>query len=341
MTAKTVSGRARMSKIAVLGAGSWGTAVADFLAGAGREVTLWGRDPAVVAGITQAHRNPRYLRDIQLCESIKATTDLHQAVRGADIVAMAVSSGAVREVLVSAAPEVSPSAVIVSLTKGLESGTLKRMTQVIEEVIPGPPVAALSGPNHAEEVSRRIPSATVIAAQDEEVSRLLQRAFMTPEFRVYRNRDLLGVELAGAVKNVIALAAGISDGLGFGDNAKASLVTRGLAEMWRLGAALGAESRTFSGLAGMGDLVATCTSRHSRNRAVGERLAKGQDVESAQAELGMVAEGVRTTAALKELMERAGVDMPLSLSVYDVVYRGKDPLVCVADLMGRGPAEEE
>ena len=330
-----------MNKVAVLGAGSWGTAVADILASAGREVRLWGRDPAVVAGITEARRNPRYLRDIHLSAGITATTDLEQAVRDADIIAVAVSSGAVREVIVSAAPEISPSAVVVSLTKGLESETLKWMTQVIEELVPECSVAALSGPNHAEEVSRRIPSATVIAARDESVSRLLQGVFMTSEFRVYRNSDLLGVELAGAVKNVIALAAGISDGLGFGDNAKASLITRGLAEMRRLGAALGAESRTFSGLAGMGDLVATCTSRHSRNRAVGERLAKGQDAQSAQAELGMVAEGIRTTAALKELMEQADVDMPLSRSVYDVVYRGKDPLVCVADLMGRGPAEEE
>ena len=330
-----------MNKIAILGAGSWGTAVADFLAAAGREVRLWGRDPAVVAGINETRHNPRYLRDIHLSTGIKATTDLGRVVRGADIVAVAVSSAALREVMVSAAPEISPLAVVVSLTKGLESGTLKRMTQVIEDTVPGRPVAALSGPNHAEEVSRRIPSATVIAAPDERVSRRLQSVFMTPEFRVYRNNDLLGVELAGAVKNVIALAAGISDGLGFGDNAKASLITRGLAEMRRLGAALGAASRTFSGLAGMGDLVATCTSRHSRNRAVGERLAKGQGVESAQAELGMVAEGVSTTAALKELMERAGVNMPLSLSVYDAVYRGKDPLVCVADLMGRGPAEEE
>ena len=330
-----------MNKVAVLGAGSWGTAVADILASAGREVRLWGRDPAVVAGITEARRNPRYLRDIHLSAGITATTDLEQAVRDADIIAVAVSSGAVREVIVSAAPEISPSAVVVSLTMGLESETLKWMTQVIEELVPECSVAALSGPNHAEEVSRRIPSATVIAARDESVSRRLQGVFMTSEFRVYRNSDLLGVELAGAVKNVIALAAGISDGLGFGDNAKASLITRGLAEMRRLGAALGAESRTFSGLAGMGDLVATCTSRHSRNRAVGERLAKGQDAQSAQAELGMVAEGIRTTAALKELMEKAGVDMPLSLSVYDVVYQGKDPLVCVADLMGRGPAEEE
>ncbi len=330
-----------MNKVAVRGAGSWGTAVADILASAGREVRLWGRDPAVVAGITEARRNPRYLRDIHLSAGITATTDLEQAVRDADIIAVAVSSGAVREVIVSAAPEISPSAVVVSLTKGLESETLKWMTQVIEELVPECSVAALSGPNHAEEVSRRIPSATVIAARDESVSRRLQGVFMTSEFRVYRNSDLLGVELAGAVKNVIALAAGISDGLGFGDNAKASLITRGLAEMRRLGAALGAESRTFSGLAGMGDLVATCTSRHSRNRAVGERLAKGQDAQSAQAELGMVAEGIRTTAALKELMEQADVDMPLSRSVYDVVYRGKDPLVCVADLMGRGPAEEE
>lgn len=331
----------QINKIAVLGAGSWGTAVADILASAGREVRLWGRDQAVIAGIADARFNPRYLKDIHLSAGIMAMTDLEKAVRGADIIAVAVPSGAVREVIVSAAPEISSSAMIVSLTKGLESGTLQRMTQVIEDVVPECPVAALSGPNHAEEVSRRIPSATVIAAQKESVARLLQSVFMTPEFRVYRNSDLLGVELAGAVKNVIALAAGISDGLGFGDNAKASLITRGLAEMRRLGAVLGAEPPTFSGLAGMGDLVATCTSRHSRNRAVGERLAKGQDAESAQAELGMVAEGIRTTAALKELAERAGVDMPLSLSVYDVVYRGKDPLVCVADLMGRGPAEEE
>lgn len=330
-----------MTRVAILGTGSWGTAVADILAGVGHDVRLWGRDQDVITALNESGRNPRYLRDLRLEPGVAATVDLEWALQGAEVTAVVLPSPAVRELMMVAKEYLEPKTLIVSLTKGLESGTQKRMTEVIEEVVPGYRIAALSGPNHAEEVSRRIPSATVIAAADGVVRRQLQAVFMTPEFRVYRNRDLVGVELAAAVKNVIALAAGISDGLGFGDNAKASLLTRGLAEMTRLGLARGAVAGTFFGLAGMGDLVATCTSRHSRNRAVGESLAKGLDVQAAQAELGMVAEGVRTTAALRDLATSTGVEMPLSFSIYDVIYEHKDPLECVEELMARGPAEEE
>jgi glycerol-3-phosphate dehydrogenase (NAD(P)+) len=329
-----------MSKIAVIGAGSWGTAFAGLLAGEGKSVALWDRNPELIDAINTSHVNPRYLTDVRLPAAVKAVGDLSDAVVGADIVAMVVPSQAVRGVMEALAPSLRPGAIVVSLAKGLECGTLKRMTEIIRETAPAVTAAALSGPNHAEEVSHGIPSATVVASPDESAAKLLQEEFMTAAFRVYRNRDLVGVELAGATKNVIALAAGISDGLGFGDNAKASLITRGLAEMTRLGKVMGADPGTFAGLAGMGDLVATCTSRHSRNRAVGERLARGLTADEAQAELGMVAEGVKTAESVRDLALRERIEMPLSLSVYDVIYRGKDPRECVQDLMSRGPVEE-
>lgn len=215
------------------------------------------------------------------------------------------------------------------------------MTQIISELIGGAKVGVLSGPNHAEEVSLSIPSATVVAAEDDEVAIRLQKLFMAPTFRAYINKDVIGVELAAATKNVIAIAVGITDGLGYGDNARAALMTRGLAEMTRLGVALGARPMTYAGLAGIGDLVATCTSRHSRNRAVGESVAKGLSVDEAQAEMGMIAEGIKTAEVIRSLGERAKLEMPITQSVFDVIYREKNPSVCVRELMNRGPAEEE
>lgn len=329
-----------MTVIAVIGAGSWGTAFSDLLGRAGQDVRLWGRDPDLIRVIASEQRNPRYLTELELSPRVEAVSDLEEAVSGAAIVALAVPSPAMRPTMDALVDYLADAACLVSLAKGLEPRTLLRMTEVMSAVASGKDVAALSGPNHAEEIGCGIPSATVIACSNETTARFLQTEFMTPGFRVYRNLDIVGVELAGASKNVIALAAGIADGLGFGDNAKASLVTRGLAEMTRLGVAMGADRRTFAGLAGMGDLVATCTSRHSRNRAVGERLAQGESAVRAQEELGMVAEGVKTAETLRDLAALQHVDMPLAASVYDIIYRGKDPRTCVEDLMSRGPAEE-
>ncbi len=330
-----------MADTAVIGAGSWGTAVSNLLAKSGNTVALWGRDPDLVDTINATARNPRYLKDIELPAKVEATSDIAQAVRDKEFIAVAVPSHAMRSMMQKMSAHITGEPIIVSLTKGMEQGTLLRMTQIISELIGGAKVGVLSGPNHAEEVSLSIPSATVVAAEDDEVAVRLQKLFMAPTFRAYINKDVIGVELAAATKNVIAIAVGITDGLGYGDNARAALMTRGLAEMTRLGVALGARPMTYAGLAGIGDLVATCTSRHSRNRAVGESVAKGLSVDESQAEMGMIAEGIKTAEVIRSLGERFKLEMPITQSVFDVIYREKNPSVCVRELMNRGPAEEE
>ncbi len=329
-----------MSDVTVVGAGSWGTAVSNLLAKKGCDVILWGRDGGVVSRINDDRRNPRYLDDVEINQRVRATDDLASAIAGASIVAWAVPSHAMRGIIDKVASQIAPGTILVSLTKGLEPETGLRMTDIFSEAAPQAAAAVLSGPNHAEEVSRDIPSATVVATSRSEQAILLQDLFTTPVFRVYRNDDVLGVELGAAVKNVIAIAAGASDGLGYGDNAKASLITRGLAEMTRLGVALGARAETFSGVAGIGDLIATCTSRHSRNRAVGERLAQGKTAVEAEAGLGMIAEGVKTAPAVCKLADQARVEMPICTSVADVIYKGKDVEKCVKELMRRKHATE-
>lgn len=334
----------RMSdKIAVIGAGSWGTAVADLLAGKGLPVFLWARDAGLAQEINHSHHNPRYLTDSSLHESLKATGDLEEALTDAGTVVLVVPSHAMRSIVRQIRNLVSDTALIVSLTKGIEVDSHKRMSDLIREEL-GEAVdrrlAVLSGPNHSEEVIKKVPSATVVASTDRLVGQKLQTAFMTPYFRVYTNPDIAGVELGGATKNIIALAAGISDGLGYGDNAKAALMTRGLAEMVRLGVNLGADPLTFSGLSGMGDLIATCTSRHSRNRAVGEKLAKGYTLDRIAKETPMVAEGVRTSKAVDELADKLGIEMPITRNVYEVIYKNKRPLEAVTALMSRGATEE-
>ncbi|HEB12858.1 MAG TPA: NAD(P)H-dependent glycerol-3-phosphate dehydrogenase [Actinobacteria bacterium] len=330
-----------MSKVAVIGAGSWGTAVSGLLVHSGQEVTLWGRDSALVETINASGRNPRYLKDIQITKGVRATSDLARALENKEFIAVAVPSHAMRSAAVQIADKCSGNPIIISLTKGIEIGTLERMSQIIEETVKDAKVAVLSGPNHAEEISLGIPSASVVAAQDNDVRARVQELFMAPSFRVYTNKDVIGVEMAAATKNVIAIAVGISDGLGYGDNGRAALMTRGLAEMTRLGTAMGARPMTFAGLAGVGDLIATCTSRHSRNRAVGEDIAKGRTVDESQAELGMIAEGIKTAEAVCELAERFQIEMPINQAVYEVIYQGKDPSKCVSELMNRGPAEED
>ncbi len=328
--------------ISVVGAGSWGTAVANLLAEKGYKIKLWARDEQLAKAINRLHRNPRYLKDVKLTDEVKAVSDLGDALKLADVVILAVPSHAMREIITRIKPELENHPLMVSLTKGLETDTLMRMSAVINQVIPAQSgkIGVLSGPNHAEEVSRHIPSATVISSHSPQTAARLQEMFMMPYFRVYTNADMVGVELGGAVKNVIAIAAGISDGLGFGDNTKASLMTRGLTEMTRLGIAAGAKNLTFAGLSGVGDLIATCTSRHSRNRAVGERLAKGVTLKTISRETRMVAEGVKTCTAINELAKKHGIEMPITGAVYRVIYKRKNPYDCVQELMSRGATDE-
>lgn len=332
-------------KIAIIGSGSWGTAVADLLCGKGHHVVLWARRPEVCESITRTHKNPFYLSDRLINPGVKATSDFEAALVGAELVVLAVPSHAMRDTALRLAGALSRSGdgtpALLSLAKGIEASTLMRMSEVLAECLPAAGrLAVLSGPNHAEEVIRGIPTATVVSSGNERLAVELQDTFMTPLFRVYTNKDLVGVELGGACKNVIALAAGVSDGLGFGDNTKASLMTRGLAEMARLGAAMGADARTFSGLSGLGDLIVTCVSAYSRNRSVGQRLGKGERLADIMADMSMVAEGVRTAPAILELAVRHGVELPIATMVTELLAGRKEPEECVTDLMSRGVGAE-
>jgi len=328
-------------RAAVIGAGSWGTAVAWLLGNKGVDITLWAREPEIADGVNSAHMNPLYLRDIVLDPRVRSTTDVEEAVRDADAVVIVTPSHGVRGVAEAMKGSLGKNIPVVNLAKGVELGTLLRMTEVLEEVLGNRDrLAALSGPNHAEEVSKGVPSAAAIAAYTPAVAAVLQDMFMSPSFRVYTNPDVVGVELGGASKNVIAVAAGMSDGLGFGDNTKATLMTRGLAEMSRLGVRLGANPLTYMGLAGMGDLIVTCTSRHSRNRALGEWIARGGTVESYAAETNMVAEGAKSAIALDELAGRIGIELPITHLVHAILYEGHSPSEAVGILMGRAAEDE-
>jgi glycerol-3-phosphate dehydrogenase (NAD(P)+) len=324
-------------KVAVIGAGSWGTTVAT-IACANAPTVLWARDPAVVERVNADHRNEDYLPGIELPESLRATSSLAEACEGADVVVMGVPSHGFRAVLADARPSIATDAALISLSKGLEQGTVLRMTEVIAEVLPEhrpDRIGVLSGPNLAKEVALGQPTASVVALGDAELMGELQTLFMTRTFRVYTNPDVVGCEIAGALKNVIAIAAGIAHGLGYGDNTKAALITRGLAELARLGMALGGDPLTFSGLAGMGDLVATCTSDKSRNRTVGVALGQGRALDEIVAEMKMVAEGVKSTEAVLELGRREGLELPIAEQVGAVLYEGRTPADIVPALMLR------
>lgn len=329
-------------RVAVVGAGSWGTAFATITAEKGIETVLWARRAELADEINARHTNAVYLPDFELPSSLASTSEMDKAVDGADVVVMAVPSHAFRDVFRQVVPSLDGQAPLVSLTKGIEQGSLKRMTEVMAEEGDVSPerLAVVSGPNLAKEVMRRMPSASVVACGDEERAERLQRLFMAPFFRVYTNPDVVGCELSGAMKNVIAIAAGIADGMGFGDNSRASLITRGLAEVARLGIRLGADPLTFSGLAGMGDLVATCISKLSRNRGVGEELGRGRKLDDIVAETRTVAEGVRTSRAVLDLGRREGVDLPLAEHVVKVLYEGVSPGDMVLSLMLRSAKPE-
>ncbi len=297
--------------------------------------TLWARRPELAAAMARDGRNVGYLPDLALPPGLRVTSVLADAVAGAGVVVMAVPSHGFRAVLAEAAGPLGAGVPVVSLTKGVEQGSLARMTEVIAEVVPGHPYAVLTGPNLVGEIVAGFPTASVIAATDNGVAERLQQLFSTGSFRVYTNPDVVGCELGGALKNVVAIAAGVADGLGFGDNTRAALITRGVAELTRLGVALGGQPLTFGGLTGMGDLVATCTSRQSRNRQVGEDLARGRALAEITAGTRMVAEGVRTSAAVVELAARVGVEMPIADQVVAVLHGVTPAAEVVAALMGR------
>jgi glycerol-3-phosphate dehydrogenase (NAD(P)+) len=305
----------------VLGAGSWGTTVASLVARR-HDTILWARDAEVAKTIATEHVNPLYLPGFALTPKLAATSDIEEATCGADLLVVGVPSSGFRRALVDAAPHMRPWIPVVSLAKGLESGSMLRMTEVIKEVAPGHPVAALTGPNLAHEIMDGKAAASVIATEDLEVARAIQKVFTRGVFRVYLNDDVIGCEMGGALKNVIAIAAGIGEGLGVGDNTRAGVMSRGLAELTRLGVAMGARATTFAGLAGMGDLIATCMSHYSRNRAVGEQLGKGRRLEDVLAEMHMVAEGVRTASVALELAQRHELDLPIC-TVIDRVIAGE------------------
>jgi glycerol-3-phosphate dehydrogenase (NAD(P)+) len=296
---------------------------------------LWARRPELSAAVERTGRNADYLPELSLPVSLRATSSLADAVDGAEVVVMAVPSHGFRAVLAEAAPAIAAGVPVVSLTKGVEQGSLRRMTEVIAEAAPGHPSAVLTGPNLVGEIVAGHPTASVIAADDADLAAALQRLFNTGSFRVYTNPDVVGCELGGALKNVAAIAAGIADGMGFGDNTRAALITRGVAELTRLGVALGGQPLTFGGLTGMGDLVATCCSRQSRNRWVGEELARGRPLAEITAGTRMVAEGVRTSDAVVELAARVGVEMPIAEQVAAVLHGVTPAAEVVAVLMGR------
>ncbi|MEV5974455.1 NAD(P)H-dependent glycerol-3-phosphate dehydrogenase [Streptomyces sp. NPDC051921] len=331
-----------MTKAAVFGNGSWGTAFAMVLADAGCEVSLWGRRAELAETINRTGANPDYLPGVELPKGITATADPAEAARDADFTVLVVPSQTLRENLAAWAPELAPGTVLVSLMKGIELGTAKRMSEVITEVadVPAGRVAVLTGPNLAKEIAARQPAAAVVACADETVAQRLQSACMTPYFRPYTNTDVVGCELGGAVKNVIGLAVGIADGMGLGDNSKATLITRGLAETTRLGLAMGADPLTFSGLAGLGDLVATCSSPLSRNHTFGTNLGRGMTLQETIAATKQTAEGVKSCESVLDLARRHGVDMPITETVVSIVHEGKPPVVALKELMSRSAKAE-
>ncbi|WP_322905559.1 NAD(P)H-dependent glycerol-3-phosphate dehydrogenase [Paenibacillus campi] len=330
-------------KVTVLVAGSWGTALACVLADNGFQVSLWTRTSEQAAEINTNHRNDRYLPDAVLPASITATSNLEEAMTGTAAVIIVAPSKAMRDVCQQLKPLYKRDMLCVHATKGFEVGTLKRMSTVISEELdmPEQDVVVLSGPSHAEEVVKRMPTTVVVASANEKAASAAQTLFMNEEyFRVYTNRDTIGVELAGALKNIIALGAGLVDGLGFGDNAKAALLTRGLAEMIRVGSMMGANPLTFSGLAGIGDLVVTATSKHSRNWRAGYMLGQGKSLDEVMNSMNMVVEGVRSTQAAHDMSRHYEVQMPIAEQLYRVLFQQADPRTAVEALMGRDPKNE-
>lgn len=329
--------------ITVIGAGSWGTALAMVLADNGSEVRLWSHNQCQVDEINQFHTNKKYLPEIDLPKLIVGYASLNDALTGIETIILAVPTKAIREVIGKIRAFCSTPLTITHVSKGIEPDSLMRITEMIKEEMPKEllkDVVVLSGPSHAEEVSLRHPTTVAVSSENMNAAEEIQDLFINHNFRVYTNPDVIGVELGGALKNIIALAAGITDGLGYGDNAKAALMTRGLAEIARLGTKMGANPLTFSGLAGIGDLIVTCTSVHSRNWRAGNQLGKGKSLEEVLDNMGMVVEGVRTTKAAYQLAKKYHVNMPITFVLYDVLFNGKNPKDAVDVLMARGKKNE-
>ena len=327
-------------RVSVLGSGSFGTTIAH-LASRNAPTTLWCRREETADEVNREHTNNRYLPGYELSPDLGATASLEEAVGDADVVVVGVPSHGMREVLAEVAKSIRPWVPVVSLAKGLEPGTHLRMTEVIREVLPDHPAGALSGPNLAKEIMAGYAAASVIAIESPEMARQIQGVFHSGVFRVYMNHDVIGCELGGALKNVIAIATGMGDGLGVGDNTRSAVITRGLAELTRLGVAMGGEPATFAGLAGIGDLIATCTSRQSRNRHVGEELGRGRTIDEIIAEMNQVAEGVKTTRVVMDLASKYGVDMPISDEVNGVLYEGSTAQDAYRGLTKRLPGSEQ
>ncbi len=341
--ATQTAGSADFTCVGVVGGGSWGTALADLLAGKGVPVELWVFEPEVAAQIADEHENRTYLPGIALSAGIRATSDLAHVASGKQVLVMVVPSHVMRATARQMAPHLAPGTVVVSASKGIENDTHMTMTEVLEEElarVPDVQPAVLSGPSFAQEVARRVPTAVTVAARNAQVAAGLQQLFFTDDFRVYTNDDLVGTQLGGAVKNVIAIAAGIVDGLGLGLNTRAALITRGLTELRRLGLRMGASPRTFTGLAGIGDLLLTCTGTLSRNHSVGERIGRGEKRDQITGSTHTVAEGVKTARAIYNLSRRLGVEMPICHEVYRVLYEDLAPREALVRLMTREPKQE-
>ena len=324
-----------MAKAGVIGSGSWGTALARVLSKNGHEVTLWSRREEESRMLREERENKSKLPGVKLPDDILCTTDLEQTVEGKDILVLATASPSIRSMAKKMAPYVAAGQLIVDVSKGIEESTLMILTDVIAQEIPQCRAAVLSGPSHAEEVGRDIPTTVVAGAKDRETAEYIQNLFMNKVFRVYTSPDMLGIELGGALKNVIALAAGAADGLGCGDNTKAALITRGIVEMSRLGVAMGGHIETFNGLTGIGDLIVTCASMHSRNRRAGILIGQGKTMQEAMDEVKMVVEGVNSAKAAKTLAEKYGIDMPIVQEVNQVLFEDKPAREALADLMLR------
>jgi len=329
-----------MKSIGVLGGGSWGTALAILLSRKSLSVKIWFRDLNQVEYINKYRENKKYLPKVKLPKNLYITNNVEETIQNKDIILLAVPTHGIRETLEKYGRLIRKDQIIVNVSKGIENGSLMRISEIVEEFLPENKFVVLSGPSHAEEVALDLPTTVVVASKDKNAAKLIQDVFMTSKFRVYTNPDLIGVELGGSLKNIIALGAGISDGLGYGDNTKAALMTRGIFEMTKLGEKMGASTNTFSGLSGIGDLIVTCTSGHSRNRKAGLLIGEGLSMNEAVEKIGMVAEGIKTTRSTYELSTRYNVKMPITEELYNVLYNNKDVKKSVFNLMERDKKHE-
>ena len=327
-------------RILVLGTGGWGTTLSIVLHNKGHNVTLWGLTPDYVEYLKKHRENKKYLKGIEIPSDLKITSDITEAQIETDLIVIAIPTPYVRKTIKPFKDHCLPGTPIVSVIKGIENETLMRGSEILRDVLGEQPIALLLGPSHAEEVARKLPTTVVIACNDIQVAKEIQDIFITERFRVYTNTDVIGVEIGTSIKNVIAIAAGICDGLGFGDNSKAALITRGLAEMTRLGVAMGGQRDTFSGLAGLGDLITTCVSPYGRNRLVGEQIAKGKKLSQILEEMDQVAEGILTTKSVCKLANKYNVEMPITKEIYNILFEDKDPIKAVNELMVREPKSE-